>query len=45
MNQTITTYELGTKAKSKSEVYRLLSPEGKVYLPQKAKQTITSFQM
>ena len=33
MNQTITTFELGTKAKSKSEVYRLLSTEGKVYLP------------
>ena len=33
MNQTITNYELGTKAKSKSEVCRLLSIKGKVYLP------------
>ena len=33
MNQSITTYQLGTKAKSKSEIYRLLSTEEKVYLP------------
>ena len=34
MNQSITTYQLETKTKSKSEIYRLLSTEGKVYLPQ-----------
>ena len=33
MNQTTMTYELRTKVKSKSEVYRLLSIEEKVYLP------------
>ena len=33
MHQLTTTYELGTKPKSKSEIYRLLSTEGKVFLP------------
>ena len=42
MNQMITTYELGIKAKSKSEVYRLLSTEGKVDLPSASESTITS---
>ena len=30
---TITTNDLGTKAKSKNEVYRLLATEGNVFLP------------
>ena len=33
MEETITTNEIGIKAKSKHEVYRLLATEGNVYLP------------
>ena len=33
MEETITTNELGTKAKSKNRIYRLLVTEGKVFLP------------
>ena len=33
MEETITTNELGTKAKSKNEIYRLLATEGNVFLP------------
>ena len=33
MKETITTNELGTKAKSKNEFYRLLAKEGNIFLP------------
>ena len=33
MEETITTNELGTKAKTKNEIYRLLATEGNVFLP------------
>ena len=33
MADPITTNELGTKAKSKNEIYRFLATEGNVYLP------------
>ena len=33
MEETITTNEIGNKAKSKHEVYRLLATEGDIFLP------------